>query len=67
MTKRLKEFKHFSPTTVAEAVSVLKDYDGEAKVLAGGTDLLSMMKLRTVTAECIVSLKRIAGLDYIRL
>ena len=66
MTKRLKEFKYFSPTTVGEAVPVLKDYDGEAKVLAGGTDLLPMMKLRTVTPECIVSLKKIAGLDYIR-
>ena len=66
MTKRLKEFKYFSPTTEAEAVTILKDYDGEAKVLAGGTDLLSLMKLRAVTPECIVSLKRIAGLDYVR-
>lgn len=67
MTKRLKEFKYFSPTTVGEAVSALKGYDGEAKVLAGGTDLLPMMKLRTITLDCIVSLKRIVGLDYIRL
>lgn len=66
MTKRLKEFKYFSPTTVAEAVSVLKEYDGRARVLAGGTDLLPMMKLRAVIPECVVSLKRIAGLDYIR-
>jgi carbon-monoxide dehydrogenase medium subunit len=66
MTKRLKEFQYFSPTTVAEAASVLKDCDGGAKVLAGGTDLLSLMKLRTVTPECIVSLKKITGLDYIR-
>ena len=66
VTKRLKEFKYFSPTTVEEAVSVLKDYGGKAKVLAGGTDLLPMMKLRAVTPECIVSLGEIAGLDYIR-
>jgi len=66
MTKKLKEFQYFSPTTVAEVVSVLKDYDRRAKVLAGGTDLLSLMKLRAVTPECIVSLKKIAGLDYIR-
>ena len=65
-TKRLKEFKYFSPTTVEEAVSVIKDYEGRVKVLAGGTDLLPMMKLRAVTPECVVSLKRIAGLDYIR-
>jgi len=66
MTKKIKEFKYFSPTTVEEAVSVLKDYDGKVKVLAGGTDLLPMMKLRAVMPECIVSLNRIAGLDYIR-
>ena len=66
ITKRLKEFKYFSPTTVAEAVSVLKDYDGRAKVLAGGTDLLPLMKLRAVKLEYIVNLKKIDGLDYIR-
>ena len=65
MTKKLKEFKYFAPATVAEAVSLLKDYDGKAKVLAGGTDLLSMMKLGAVTPECIVNLRRMAGLDYI--
>ena len=66
ITKRLKEFQYFSPTTLAEAVSVLKDYDVRTKVLAGGTDLLSLMKLRAVTPECIVNLKRIAGLDYVQ-
>ena len=66
ITKRLKEFQYFSPTTVVEAVSILKDYASKAKVLAGGTDLLSLMKLRAVTPEYIVNLKEIAGLDYIR-
>ncbi|GAH39816.1 unnamed protein product, partial [marine sediment metagenome] len=55
MTKRIREFKYFAPTTVEEAVSILNEYDGRVKVLAGGTDLLSMMKLRAVTPECIVS------------
>ena len=66
ITKKLREFQYFSPATVAEAVSILKDYASKAKVLAGGTDLLSLMKLRAVTPECIVNLKEIAGLDYIR-
>jgi len=66
ITKRLKEFQYLSPTTVEETVSILKAHDGGVKVLAGGTDLLSLMKLRTVTPECIVSIKKIAGLDYIR-
>jgi carbon-monoxide dehydrogenase medium subunit len=66
MTKRLKELKYFSPTTVEEAISVLEEYDGRVKVLAGGTDLLPLMKLRAVTPECIVSLKKMVGLDYVR-
>ena len=66
ITRRLKEFKYFAPTTVEEAISVLKDYGKRPKVLAGGTDLLPMMKLRALTPEYVVSLKRIAGLDYIR-
>ena len=66
ITKKIRGFKYFSPTTLDEAVSILKDYNGRAKVLAGGTDLLPMMKLWAVTPEYIVSLKRIAGLDYIR-
>jgi len=66
ITRRLKEFRYSSPTTVAEAVSLLSEYDGRAKILAGGTDLLSMMKLRAVTPKCVVSLRGIAGLDYIQ-
>ena len=66
VTKRLKEFKYFSPTTVGEVLSLLKEYNGRAKVLAGGTDLLPMMKLRVVTPECIISLRKITGLDYIQ-
>jgi len=65
-TKRLSQFKYLSPTSVADAVRALKEHDGKAKVLAGGTDLLSMMKLRAITPECVVSLREIAGLDYIR-
>ena len=66
ITKRLKEFQYFSPTTVVEAVSILQGYASKTKMLAGGTDLLSLMKLRVITPEYIVNLKEIAGLDYIR-
>lgn len=35
MTKKLKELQYFPPTTVAEAASVLKDYDSRAKAVNG--------------------------------
>jgi len=66
ITKTMKEFQYFSPKTVSEAVSILSQLDGEAKVLAGGTDLLPMMKQRVVTPENIVNIKNIRGLAYIR-
>jgi len=66
MTKRLKEFKYVAPSTIEGAADVAAEQGMRAKVLAGGTDLISMMKLGLVTPELIVSLNRIKGLDYIR-
>ena len=66
MTKRLKEFRYFEATTIAEAVAILKDHGRKATILAGGTDLLPTMKMRTITPECIVNIGKIANLNYIR-
>lgn len=66
ITKTLKEFGYFSPHTVATAVAILKDLDGEAEVLAGGTDLLPLMKIRIMIPKYIINIKDIVGLNYIR-
>ena len=66
ITKTMKRFQHFSPKTVPEAVSTLSRLDSEAKLLAGGTDLLPMMKQRVVTPGSVVNIKNIRGLAYIR-
>lgn len=64
ISKTMKEFRYFSPDTVSEAVSILQQFDAE--VLAGGTDLLPMMKQREVTVEYVVNIKKIPELAYIR-
>jgi carbon-monoxide dehydrogenase medium subunit len=66
VTKRLRGFRYYTPATVAEAGLILKESEGRGKILAGGTDLLGLMKLRAVDPEDIVSLGKIKGLDYIR-
>lgn len=64
----LNKFEHISATTVEEAASILGQYKGKAKVIAGGTDLLGVMKKEILpeSPEVIVDLKTIPGLSYIK-
>jgi carbon-monoxide dehydrogenase medium subunit len=57
------EFK--SPTTVDEAVSLLKDAGDGARVLAGGTDLLVQMRSGRTTPSLVIDLKKIPELMQI--
>jgi NADPH-dependent glutamate synthase beta subunit-like oxidoreductase/CO/xanthine dehydrogenase FAD-binding subunit len=64
----MKRFKHTNTDSVEEAASILKDFGGRARVIAGGTDLLGQMKddILPDYPEVIVNIKTISGLDYIR-
>ncbi|MCL5960545.1 MAG: FAD binding domain-containing protein, partial [Chloroflexi bacterium] len=62
----LPEFVHFSPKSVQEACALLATYGKEARVLAGGTDLLVKMKHRRALPRYLVNIKRIPELSYIR-
>lgn len=57
---------YFRPETVEEVVSLLMRYGEEAKILAGGTDLLVLMRSRSVVPRCVVDITRLPGLDYIK-
>ncbi len=58
----MKDFEYFDPTSVGEAVALLRQHAGSAKVLAGGTDLFLRMHRRVVLPEVVVDLKRIVEL-----
>ncbi|MBI2325006.1 MAG: FAD binding domain-containing protein [Chloroflexi bacterium] len=60
----MKSFEHMSPTSVQEAVKMLSV--GNARVIAGGTDLLGIMKDGLLPTDRVVDLKAIPGLDKIR-
>jgi len=56
-----------APETIDEALSLLFQYKGRAKVIAGGTDVVPKLKRREIRApEYIIDLKGISGLDYIK-
>ncbi len=63
---RLPSFYYLSPKSISEACSMLKEYNKNAKVIAGGTDLLVSMKQRVKTPNYLIGLKGISDLNYIR-
>ncbi|MDJ0269539.1 MAG: xanthine dehydrogenase family protein subunit M [Aigarchaeota archaeon] len=61
-----KQFEYFAPKTVGQAISLLKKYKEDAKVLAGGQSLIPMMKLRLAAPKYVIDLNNIRGLSYIK-
>jgi xanthine dehydrogenase YagS FAD-binding subunit len=62
----VKTFAYHSPRTIADVADLLSrtaDQDG-AKPLAGGTDLLTLMKADLLAPERLVDIKRLAELDH---
>ncbi len=55
-------FEYHSPTSVAEAISLLGQYGDEAKLLAGGHSLLPAMKLRLASPGVLIDITKIAEL-----
>lgn len=58
-------FEYLEPATIEEAVSLLTRYNGRAKVIAGGTDLLVQMRQKTISPDYVLDITNIPGLDYI--
>lgn len=59
-------FEYYAPTTLQEAIGLLDQHQGEAKVLAGGQSLIGMMKLRLAQPIALVDINRIPDLAYVR-
>jgi carbon-monoxide dehydrogenase medium subunit len=59
----MRGFEYLSPTTLPEALSLLRAHCGQAKMLAGGTDLLIQMKAGEVKPRYLIDLKRIQALQ----
>lgn len=63
---RLSKFELLKPRSLEEAIGLLSRHGEEARVLAGGTDLLVSLKQRVYTPKYLVNLKTIGDLNYIR-
>lgn len=62
----MKKFDYLKPQTLEEALSLLNQHGKKAKLIAGGTDVMVMMKERKLSPEILISLRGIRGLDQIK-
>lgn len=53
------------PTSTEEALQILGRYDGNARIIAGGTDLLPDVRKGKRNPHCLVDITRIPGIDRI--
>ncbi len=58
-------FVHHAPTTVAEAVEVLRAVGSHGKILAGGQSLIPILSMRLASPEHLIDINGVAGLDRI--
>lgn len=58
----MNAFQFLTPATLEEALSLLEEHGEDAKVMAGGTALVIMLKQRLLVPDVVISLDRVPGL-----
>ena len=61
----MAKFKYFEPADLADALTLLKNYGDEARVIAGGQSLLILIRQGLIRPQVLISLHRIAVLGEI--
>jgi aerobic carbon-monoxide dehydrogenase medium subunit len=59
----LSPFVLHQPRSLPEALALLSEHDGDIKILAGGSELLLLLKMGLIEANHMVDIKKIDGLD----
>jgi carbon-monoxide dehydrogenase medium subunit len=58
-------FDYHSPTSLDEALSLLKQHSGDAKILAGGQSLIPAMRFRLAVPSILIDINRLNDLRYV--
>jgi carbon-monoxide dehydrogenase medium subunit len=66
MEASMKKFDYLKPKTLDEALSLLNQHGKNAAIIAGGTDVMVMIKQKTMSPGVLISLRGIPGLDQIQ-
>jgi len=58
-------FDYHSPNSLDEAISLLKQHSGDAKILAGGQSLIPAMRFRLAVPSILIDINRLNDLRYV--
>jgi len=61
----LIKFHHFNPSTLNDVFELLQKYGPDAKVIAGGVDLVNALKHELISPKVLINLKTVSGLSGI--
>jgi len=59
-------FDYLAPTTLAEALGVLKERGDDAKVMAGGQSLIPLLKLRFAQPGLVLDIGRLPSMGDLK-
>ena len=62
----MNDLKYINPRSLSETMALISEYQGRAKIIAGGTDLLARMKKGISLPEVLVNVECVDELHYIR-
>lgn len=62
---KLPPFEYLEPSTVPEALSMLDTYRGTVQIIAGGTEVVNRLKLRLISPDYIMNIKKLRDLEGI--
>lgn len=63
----MRTFEYLKPTSTDEALKLLARHGEQAKVIAGGTDLMVQWKKKLVSPDFLISLRNIPDLNFVSL
>ena len=62
---KLPQFDYAAPATLAEAIALLAQHGGAARLIAGGQSLMPVLAFRLASPTLLVDLRNLPGLDRI--
>ena len=57
--------KYLLPKTLSEALEMLAEENGEARIIAGGTDIIPQLRHGSISAKTLIDISQLRGLSDI--